>query len=206
MASLNQIGARIANAHGQPFNHELKERAKDAFRSKAAERLRQTFEKTGIDDELVMTYKATLKAIKDFNPCGIDVNCGLYITENKVPSLIRFKGDNPFTFIGLKDGSQLIYIKRWEEPLMKHMPVIDRVPYVYFINRYLITNSKKDSIIISAPFSNPAEVLNYCSSTECYTDDVDFPVGEDMIESIIQELLSTSFKTAIPTDITADIK
>ena len=186
MASLNQLAAKIANAIKQPYNHELKERVKDSYRSKTAERLRQSFDKYGIDDEVKIAFKATLIPIEKSTNCNLHADCGLFVTENPIPDMVRYKGDVPFTFVGDKDGTVYTYVKYWERKFRKYYPVVANSPIYMLHNKHIITNNNKDSIILENIFLGIGAIIN---CTDSCADDSEFPIPLDMEESITYELI-----------------
>jgi hypothetical protein len=104
MITLNQISSDIASNLGQPFNHELKERIKDIVKAEFATYIRQSIERHGIDDQLILSYISEVEEItKAGLPITEDIKIHKFRTKNKVPATVRYSRDSPFIFVGSVD-------------------------------------------------------------------------------------------------------
>lgn len=197
MPTLNQYAARVANLLNQPFNNELKERVKDAFRGLRANRIRQSVDKYGIDDILKQSYVVeTMKVDSNLDSCARVIGCNILRSVNKIAKPVRFNSDEPFTFVGTTDGITFVYSDIGTVRKMKALPMIGMAVFYIYENDYiyLYGNVKLKEFRVQTIFANIEEVISYCDSNNgCYTDDMEFPLPLDMEQSIITELLSKEF-------------
>lgn len=200
MGTLNQYAARIASLVNQPDNHELKERIKDMIKTGFANRIRQSVEKHGIDDILKLTYTVQVQPVTG--------SLREFVTKNKVATPIRITSDAPFMFVGTKEGITYRYensrvaAKCRKSGRTTHLPTGSNISY-FVENGYIYIHNPSNvpifNIQITSIFENPDEVL----ATTCDGQDVELPLPNDMLESIIYEILKTEFNM-YPRDI--DIK
>lgn len=192
MATLNQLATRVANQLNKPFDHELKERLKDSYRFYRAERIRQSVEKSGIDDTLKVSYNIDLIPVDTGDDCVLTVGCSMLRSENKVMKPIRYKTDEPFTYIGTLDGIPFIYSDIASIRLMSYLPNIGKAIYYYYENDYIFikNNNKLERIRVQCIPANMESVIDLCNTGNgCWNDDMEYPLPEDMIESITTEIL-----------------
>lgn len=207
MGTLNQYASRIAHLVNQPNNHVLKERIKDMIKTMFANRIRQSVEKHGIDDILKLSYTITLTGTKVKDNVDNSAEFNNFKSENNIATPIRIENDAPFLYVGTTDGLAYQYLNSHTALKFSQSGRVTHSPIGY----YLITNGKllvhlKDDIhvgktdvakgvtkdvVITAIFENPDEVLSILNSDD--GQDVELPFPNDMLESIIQEILKTEF-------------
>ena len=170
MGTLNQYAARIANMVNQPNNHELKERVKDMIKTMFANRIRQSVEKNGIDDILKLTFIAPVEELKysDILP-----------TEYRVANKIKLRQSGRPTCS--PTGYPRAYII-----LNGHIIIAEKVGTKDIDDRRPI-----NEVMITGIFENPDEVLSFFKNED--GQDIELPLPNDMLESIIQEILKTEF-------------
>ena len=224
----NMLGAKVANMLKQPFSLELHNRIIDAYKQLFATRIRQTFERNGIDSQLKLSYEAPLVTAKVLIP-----KLGIYglRTTNKVPKPIRFMNDAPYTNItSLLDIGKRISFTYTD--LIKHKQSSFIFPtgyfgylyedgYIYLISTKTIpsdpivkldlvytepitpvtnvTSLVTQKVTIESVFFSPEEVL---TMDDPLSDglDLELPFPEDMIVSVTQELLKVEFGVISPQD------
>jgi len=205
MPTFNQLSSRVASIIKQPFNHELKERIKDSFKHIYATSIRQSVERNGIDSILKTSY------IVEITPCTyitdkleeitgnyipIEDELPLFRSINKILSPIRILNDAPFTKVG--NNIPIPYRTKSEIHIMDKNNMYNP-PLAYYIeNGYLyivstqIGKSVKDKYItIESIFEDPEQVINYYNDEDW--DDTIIPIPNDMIETIIVEMLKSEF-------------
>lgn len=199
MGTLNQYASRIAHLVNQPNNHVLKERIKDMIKTMFANRIRQSVEKHGIDDILKLSYSLTLTNTVTVKENNTTTKYNGFKSSSKIATPIRIENDAPLLFVGTKEGVPYQYVnsnsflKFIKSGRTTHSP----------IGWYLISNGElyvhlKDNsssatkdVTITAIFENPDEVLGILNASD--GQDVELPFPNDMLESIIQEILKTEF-------------
>jgi hypothetical protein len=199
-----QISERIAGIINKPFNHELKERIKDSFKSILATRVRQSFAKNGIDDSMLLSYNLELEPIneieniiKDITKKPVILNDIKYKlrTKDKVLGSIRFANDAPFTKVCTLSNIIIPYKKITE---IKYDSLRFSSELSYFMNNgYIIIIGKSilpkiKYITIESVFEDMDMVLGYYNDV-VNEEDIEIPIPRDMVESIIQEMLKTEF-------------
>ncbi len=208
MASLNQHAERIASLLRRPFDHELKERAKDALRNLRATRLRQSAEKNGLDPYYSLSYIAELITVDITDNCFVDLGCPVLRTKNTIAEPVRIKTDVPFTFVGGVDGTEFTYLSDLSK--LRHMKTLRYMGETFFYtlqNKYLyLYNAKRIKFVtLTSLFVNPEDAVNVCANGACYTDNDEFPMPADLVEGMITELLKTHFGLTQPIDTEVDV-
>ena len=189
MASLNQIAAQILDGVNQPFNKELLERVKDIIKQERADRFRQSIERNGVDDIMITTYDVGLTKVDAADSCYVELGCEILRTENKIVNPIRYKGDSPFVFIGSSDGKvNITYSQLSEIKNLAYLSIISNIPRYIWINGYVYIyfyDKRKTTIRIQA-VNSTEQIESICINgiETCYTDDMEFPLPIDMINSI----------------------
>lgn len=187
MATLNQLAVKIANLLRDPHNHELRERIKDSYRWLRAERIRQSIEKYGVDATLKTSYIVPLSKVDSADNCVTTADCVLLRSTNKVAMPIRYNTDDPFTYVGFIDWSTpFIYTDMASLPYMKNLKYIGDAIFYGYENSYLYfnNNTKIKNVRVQAPFADVATAISACDSNGCVTDDMEFPIPEDMLAAI----------------------
>jgi hypothetical protein len=116
MATLNTIADEITGALNRPFDWQFQARVKSIFRNEAATIIRQAIDKDGLGEQFKTRFSVGIEVVDDSSlPCGSE--CGVIRSTSPIAKPIRFKTDDPFSFIGNKDGTIVyLYTKRTELP------------------------------------------------------------------------------------------
>lgn len=194
MASLNQIGTSIINELNQANNFELLERIKDRAKFLRATILRRNMDKYGIDDDVLIPLKFRLKQISLPTLCNTlyKKECFIYETVNKIPSPVRGISKPMFTYIGAVDGQlPFYYTKYFNIPLLKLLPIHKKTVFVALYDKHLrlFNNGHIKYIEVLMPVSNMDDFIDECDNGTCYSDDDEFLVPYDVIDSIITTLV-----------------
>lgn len=160
MATLKLIADEIAGALNRPFDSQFKERVKSIFRHEAATVIRQAINKDGLSDQFKVRYNAAVSIVDDSGIlCGSD--CGVLRTTNKLAKPIRLNTDEPFSWVGNKDGSVIfIYTGYAELPYANLTEVYKNKPIRYtYQNGYIYIDIKVCGDISSITDYKVNEVL-----------------------------------------------
>lgn len=105
MASINLIADEITGALNRPFDDMFKSRVKSIIRHQLAVFIRQSIEKSGVDDIFKTKFKVQVQKYinVDFELIGVEDE-RLFRTINKVPRPLRYKTDEPFLWVGDING------------------------------------------------------------------------------------------------------
>ena len=213
MPTLNQYGSRIANILGKPNDHVIRERGKDAFKAVFANRIRQSIAKNGIDELLILS--CSIPVTEDSS--ATMRNFAVFKTSSKVPVPMRFHSDAPFTYIGVKreknsdmvdDGIPFSHRLPLEIKLSdrgdlsgfkRYYTYSNGILSLYMTKQYDVLTQDLSVVkeaVISSIFENPEEVITYYSDDDA--NDVELPFPNDMLESILLEVLKTEFNYNTP--------
>lgn len=136
MSSIRQIADEIGDALNRPFDWMLKERIKAVFRHEAFTIVKQAIDKAGLTDQFKTRFSAAISVVD--NTASICGTCDIR-TTNPVATPIRYKTDDPFSFVGNKDGT-VVYIatKLAELPYANLTEVYQGKPIRYiYQNKYI---------------------------------------------------------------------
>jgi hypothetical protein len=126
--------------------------------------------------------------------CDLPVSCAVYRTKEKIPKTIRFSFRDALTHVSDVTGLGTI-------PLIEPHAV-QWLPYdkytkdkrkAYMIEDYLYVYNADGLQFINARgvFEDPEDVALFdCDGSDCYDDDMDFPIPMDMIQIITQGIMS----------------
>jgi hypothetical protein len=211
MPSLNQYAQQLADSLNRPYDPMLLERIKDLIVQERATYLQQTMDKDGIDKEYRQTYYATLELIyaneitPQANPQELTItNKQIYKTTNKIPKPIRWKNYTPFMYVGVEGGNFPYRMGNYyTKSVSKYLPLIGETimydyidGYVYVFPNYekngdvipLSTSLRIDEVIQNPRFIRTGSNGGAGNSTreDCiyYTDDMEFAIPLDMINSL----------------------
>jgi len=183
MANLLTITKEVLHNVGKPFDFALQERVKSMFRHIGAKLIKEKIAKSGISQSYIQGYKVNLISVDVADDCQLDGGCSIYRTENKIPQPIDYVSDVPFINVSSING-QIVFQhttlvnqrnQRFAK-FTKKVPMYDwRNNYLYFYNI-----DRKMRILINAIFKNADQLTSDCSEN-CYNDNMEFPLSEDMI-------------------------
>ena len=126
--------------------------------------------------------------------CDFDIDCEVYKSQVKIPRTVRANFKDMITYIGGVDGITRI-------PLIQP-DYVKFIPYdkytknqrkAFFIEDYLyIYNPDGIELVnVRGVFADPEEVAKFdCDGTDCYNNDMPYPMPADMIQAITTALLS----------------
>lgn len=142
--------------------------------------------------------------------CNLPVECAVYKTVRKVPKTIRFSFRDAITHVS--DVTGLGTIPMVESHAVQWLPYdkYTKDKYkAYMIEDYMyIYNAKGLQFInIRGVFEDPEEVAMFdCDGSDCYDDDMDFPIPMDMLQMITQGIMQGELMmlSTSPNDTTND--
>lgn len=210
MATLNSFADRIANMFGQPYNRELKERVKDMTKDLFANRIRQSVERHGIDDQLKLSFIVPVEELEftDIIPYNKQLLRASKVlgTRNKLPVPIRVYNDAPYMFVGSVDGEHYTYLSSPAEHQYHAtlFPTGGSTSYTIVNNQLILFTSNRvgelvdrrgiTEVMITGIWRDPEEVLTLYNNNDGQDIEIPFPV--DMFTNIIYEMIRTEFNIA----------
>jgi len=193
MATLNLIADEVGDALDRPSDWMFKERIKSIFRHEAATMIRQSIDKDGLTDHFKTRYSAAISLVDDSSIlCGN--SCPSIRTTAKQANPIRYKTDDPFSFVGNAAGTVVyIYTKLTELPYANLTEVYAAEPIRYvYQNGYLYI---KDESILTC-----GSITAFVASThvidEASTNGTDFTSVAHGLED--GDTISISFNSVTP--------
>ncbi len=126
--------------------------------------------------------------------CDFDIDCEVYRTEKKIPRTVRANFKDMITYVGGVDGINTIPII--QSDYVKFIPYdkyTKNQRKAFFIEDYLYIYNPDglELINVRGVFEDPEEVAKFdCDGTDCYNDNMPFPMPADMIQAITTALLS----------------
>lgn len=206
MATLNQIAERIAFAQNQPLNIMLKENLKFSVRYWRAILIRRDIYANGMSDEFLQRIYIPLIKVDKADACNFDLDCVKVLrTAVEIPKPIRVKNDVLFKFVGTADGKPFTYTEYEEVPYTCYNKYTSKSLRYAYINGfiYVFNNTLLKQLAIQTPFVDPYQANSLCEG--CFTDDSEFPCPEDMIQQIVQGIITGELRV-IPVDEEVDIQ
>ncbi len=215
MATLKEISHQLADALNRPFDDMLIERLKVLIRQELATLIRQQINKYGISSQFKTRYSIKCKDVElgdsPYYP-GHESDVEVYRTVNKVARPVRYTTDEPFTYVGSTNGQvPFIFINIAELPYVDALPSIQKtyqvedtpveLPIRYsYDNNYIYIYGDIDSLKVDDELFLTIEGVHSSydfintetadSTTLRYLDTVDFPMPDDLIQTIKGKLLA----------------
>jgi hypothetical protein len=196
MATLNEIAYNISTLLGKPFDQALLEQLKFQIRYYRSLLIRRDFERNAF---ITPQYVQSLGCVKmkevDLSECPQHLTAyTLFRSEDQVPSPIRLKNGNSFTYVGSIDRIRPYRQVIAEEiPYLNHARFAKAMPSFFYLGGYIyVMNVAPEVINIQGMFENPEDAANFWDEEGrvCYNDDSPYPVTSDLIQAITQSILA----------------
>lgn len=191
MPSLNNIADTVAHELKQWDNYELKQRIKLKAKLKRAVFIRRDSERNSVSSQYLQRFRAELIQVDKLDNCVVQDGCIILRTKNLMPTTIRLNNYSDSKFVGDLEGNTWTETELEELKYTKYNRFTANVIRFARINgyRYIFNNRLVKWIVEEAAWENPEAAINFCDNTTCYTDDMEFPCGADLIDLIITEIL-----------------
>jgi len=134
--------------------------------------------------------------------CDIEIGCTVKRTIKEIPDIIRLVEKDALTYVGSIDKTSSFkitkpYIIKW----VKYNKFTSKYQRAYLLNNkvYVVSeNPFLDKINIRGIFSDPRELRNFkCENGACYTEDSKFPIPHDMLQSIVEQIVTKDLKLGL---------
>lgn len=186
MASLASLVARVADAIDSPFDFMLKQRVEDSVITCRAILMRQDYTKTRQFPSWSL-YDALIPLSRE--DCGC---VGAITTEGKFPSVVQFKEQSPFTFVGTDRYNAISYIMPEEIELYQYNPISSKLPRYTYTGKIPLFFSigNLDAVLFRGPFADPRELKKYsCDDEYCFDEEDDNFIEEHLSSTIVKMVL-----------------
>lgn len=196
--SLNEIVSLISDRVGQPFNIPLQEELKVIVNYKRADWIQKVIEKYPEQRKyFVKDISVELEPV-DETECPVESDCTVLRTTFKIPKPVR-STYALFDYVGDVDKTdgyryvmpeQLRYITKYSKYTK------DRPSYFY-VNGYVYIYNEPDLEYINIrglwPDQRELHELK-CGDEVCYTDDDQYDIPDDILNTMIQDILKNELK------------
>ncbi len=198
--TLNEIAYNILNLvrGGRSSNNDYISTSQIKFNVKyyRAMLIRRDFARNGIITRHLEQDLGCLELIKvDASKCcNLPTECAVYRTVKKIPRTVRFNFRDSVTYVGDVSGTGTIPIvdsnavqwlpyDKYTKNKMKAYMIEDYI-YVYNADGLKFIN-------VRGVFEDPEDVAKFdCDGSDCYDDNMDFPIPMDMLQTITQGIMS----------------
>lgn len=199
--SLNDIVSLLAERSGRTFDIPFQEELKMMVDYWRATVMKQALERNPKDRQHFQ-QSLVMELIKvPLVECPIEYGCVLR-TKEKVPSPLR-GGSVLFDYIGRAtwDKSYSTTNEAFEVFTSTSPYTGKNVRYAYRDNYLYVYNDKKLKYVgVKGVFENPRDLGQFqCGESSCYTDDLLYPLSEDMIQQVVSAILKTELRI-LPTE------
>lgn len=213
--SLNQLVEQLADMVKRPFDIPLQEELKQILNYKRADYIQQIVGKYPENRRFYLRYITDDLIEVDKAECPApSTNCTVLRTSNKIPVPVRSSYEL-FSYVGDTDKTdgysyiephQLLWIVNYASKYTK-----DRPKYAYFNGYvYIFNEDYLNNITIGAVWADPKELNTFkCDDQPCYSDDDRFEIPDDIVNTMIQDVLKNELKFMLgldETEVTIDNK
>lgn len=134
--------------------------------------------------------------------CDVEIGCTVKRTVDTIPTTIRFNYKDAITYVGSIDKTTSFKIIRpYDARWAKFNKYTNKGNRAYLLNDklYVISgNPLLDKINVRGVFYDPRDVRPFiCDGEPCYTENSIFPIGTDMLQSIVTEIVSKDLRLGV---------
>ena len=204
--SLNELVQMLADRVGQPFSVPLQEELKVILNYKRADWVQKIVDKHPEQRKFYLKdITVELEAVSQAE-CPIDTDCQVYRTTQKIPVPIR-TSLTLFDAVGDVDKSDTYaYASPEQIPwLAKYSRYTANRPKYFYINGYVYIYNEMDLEYVNIrglwPDQrelNPFKCMVAGKEAPCYTDDDQWDIPDDIINTVIQDVLKNELRAVAP--------
>lgn len=192
----------IADRVGQPFNVPLQEELKLIVNYKRADWLQKIVDKHPEQRKyFIKDFSVELESV-DKAECPVEVGCEVLRTVFRIPLPIR-TSYGLFDYVGDPDKAdgytyttpeQLIWVLKYGSRYTKDRPKYFYVNgYVYIYNEDAL-----EFLNIRGIWPDQRQLKDFkCNDVPCYTDDDQYDIPDDIINTMIQDILKNELRLLI---------
>jgi hypothetical protein len=206
MASLHQAGSYLAERAGKKTDITFIKQMKDLVVIESARLKANSLSKTpSLASHYIQRFHVPLKKVDSTDECNeeaIDKCEMVYRSVLSIPEPIRFTS-NPFPYVGSPDGGHAFgWTTFGTEPKRRVKKLTGKFPRHTYANNYLyIFNIEIDEIAVEGVFSDPRSVSKFkCNGTPCYSDEQEFPIDEQTLKLVYDEIITKHLRLVIPNE------
>lgn len=201
--SLNELVQMLADRVGQPFSIPLQEELKLIFNYKRADWFQKIVSKyPGQRKFFLKGFTEELEEVSQAE-CPIDTDCRVFRTVHKIPVPVRteyalfdYVGDPDKTdAYGYASPDDSAIVVKYGSKYTK-----DRPKY-YYENGYIFILNEEDLeyIGIRGLWPDQRQLKDFkCDDVPCYTDDDQYDIPADIINTMVQDILKNELRLIAP--------
>jgi len=168
-----------------------------------------------IDATLEQTLCADLELVDASDCCGIDLDCNILRTKQKIPKTIELHSKEGITRVGPvnKKRRGFAYISYSRVPWIGNGRFNSKSIFAFLHDEYMYIYpldpkyQKMEKTIIRGIFEDPTSIssFNNCdTNTPCYTDDDDYPIKTWMIPPMKESIMKSNLIIAVQAEAQQD--
>lgn len=204
--SLNQMVEMLADFCKRPFDIPLQEELKLIFNIKRAEYLHKILEKNIDQRKYFLKYISDDLVEVDELECPLpESGCTVKRTSKQIPLPLR-TSYALFDYVGTPDKTDgYTYVTPDQLPWMVEYGsryTKDR-PKWFYVNKYIYIYNEEgmDYLTIGGVWTDPRALSAFkCDDVACYTDDDQYDVPDDILNTMIQDIIKNELKLLLSPD------
>lgn len=198
--SLNNIVQMIADRVGQPFNIPLQRQLKVIANYKRAEYFHKILDKRPEQRKYFLKEFTVELETVDKAECVVS-GCTTKKSLLEVPLPVR-TSSQLFDYVGDANKEDAYrYMTPDQVKISLSNIYTSRRPSYYYSNSYLYIYNDNDIsyVNVRGVFTDPKELEPFkCGSDPCYTDDDTFDISEDVVNTMVQDILKNELRNVFP--------
>lgn len=200
--SLNQLVQLLADRVGQPFSVPLQEELKVIFNYKLADWMQKIIAKYPEQRKFYLKDITVELEEVDEADCPVSTDCTVLRTTAKIPIPLR-SGTTLFDYVGDPDKLDGYSYSNPEEIvwLTKYNKYTSSRPRYFYVNGYIYIYNENslEHINIRGLWPDQRQLNTFkCADKPCYTDDDQWDVPADIINTMIQDILKNELRLMAP--------
>lgn len=204
--SLNQLVQLLADRVGQPFSVPLQEELKVIINYKRADWFQKVLDKHPEQRKYFLKdFSVTLERV-DRAECPIDVDCTVLRTTDKIPLPLRTTW-GLFDYVGDPDKTDA-YVYNTPDQIFFMVKYGSRWtpdrPRYFYVNGYVYIYNEDalESLNIRGVWPDQRQLEPFkCDDVPCYTDDDQYDIPDDIINTIMQDVLKNEIKVLLAPEV-----
>lgn len=200
--SLNDLASILTSRVGQPLNADLLEEVKVILNYKRAEFFKRLLEQH--PDQRQYFYKDFTAELQTASKgeCPITTECEIYRTKFPIPYPVRTT-ELLYDFVGsATEGEPYGYATPEQAALYAKYNTYTSRSLKYFYSNgyvYILNSEEVANINIRGIFDDPRQLKPFkCAGQPCYTDDDQYDIPADLINSMIRDALTVELRNQFP--------
>lgn len=207
--SLNDLVSILAARVGQQWNADLMEEMKVVLNYKRADFFKKLLEQHPEQRRyFYRDFSAQLRVV-DKAECPVDVDCEILRTVHTIPRPIR-SSITLFDYVGSPDKQNPFGYATPEDAQLynKYNKYTADSPKYFYVNGYVYVYNTDDLtyVNIRGVFPDARSLKDFkCSGVPCYSDDDQYDIPDDLINSMIRDTLQIELRAQAPKEGEVDL-